>query len=50
MAVMMPREAWTDERLGDLNARVESLDRRIEEGVTLILGFGGMILALLTQL
>ena len=31
MAVMA-REAWTDERLDDLNARVESLDRRMEAG------------------
>ncbi len=32
MAVMMPREAWTDERLDDLNDRVGSLERRIDEG------------------
>jgi hypothetical protein len=31
MAVMA-REAWTDERLDDLNARVESIDRRMETG------------------
>ena len=31
MAVMA-REAWTDERLDDLNARVESIDRRMEAG------------------
>jgi len=31
MAVMA-REAWTDERLDDLNTRVESLDRRMEAG------------------
>ena len=31
MAVMA-REAWTDERLDDLNARVESVDRRMGAG------------------
>ncbi|HEX8050873.1 MAG TPA: hypothetical protein VF504_05350 [Solirubrobacterales bacterium] len=31
MAVMA-REAWTDERLDDLNARVEGIDRRMEAG------------------
>jgi hypothetical protein len=31
MAVMA-REAWTDERLDDLNVRVESIDRRMEAG------------------
>jgi uncharacterized protein YPO0396 len=31
MAVMA-REAWTDQRLDDLNRRVESLDRRMEAG------------------
>jgi hypothetical protein len=31
MAVMA-REAWTDERLDDLNTRVESIDRRMEAG------------------
>ena len=31
MAVMA-REAWTDERLDDLNARAESIDRRMEAG------------------
>jgi hypothetical protein len=31
MAVMA-REAWTDERLDDLNQRVGSLDRRMEDG------------------
>ena len=31
MAVMA-REAWTDERLDDLNSRVASLDRRMESG------------------
>jgi hypothetical protein len=29
---VMAREAWTDERLDDLNARVESIDRRMETG------------------
>jgi hypothetical protein len=31
MAVMA-REAWTDERLDDLNARVAGIDRRMEAG------------------
>jgi uncharacterized protein YPO0396 len=31
MAVMA-REVWTDERLDDLNARVEGIDRRMEAG------------------
>ena len=31
MAVMA-REAWTDHRLDDLNARVENIDRRMEAG------------------
>jgi hypothetical protein len=31
MAVMA-RESWTDERLDDLNARIESVDRRMEAG------------------
>ncbi len=31
MAVMA-REVWTDDRLDDLNSRVESLDRRMEAG------------------
>ncbi len=31
MAVMA-RESWTDHRLDDLNARVESIDRRMEAG------------------
>jgi hypothetical protein len=31
MAVMA-REAWTDQRLDDLNGRVESVDRRMEAG------------------
>jgi hypothetical protein len=31
MAVMA-REAWTDERLDDLNARVDNIDRRMEAG------------------
>lgn len=31
MAVMA-REAWTDERLDDLNTRVEGIDRRMEAG------------------
>ena len=31
MAVMA-RDAWTDERLDDLNARVESIDRRMGAG------------------
>jgi hypothetical protein len=34
MAVMMPREKWTDERLDDLNKKVDDgftrLDRRID--------------------
>lgn len=34
MAVMMPREKWTDERLDDLNKKVDEgfarLDRRID--------------------
>ena len=34
MAVMMPRETWTDERLDDLNKKVDDgfarLDRRID--------------------
>jgi hypothetical protein len=28
----MERDAWTDHRLDDLNARVESIDRRMEAG------------------
>jgi len=28
MAVTMPRESWTDERLDDLSDRVDSLERR----------------------
>jgi hypothetical protein len=31
MAVMA-REGWTDERLDDLNARVDGVDRRMEAG------------------
>lgn len=31
MAVMA-RDAWTDERLDDLNGRVADLDRRMEQG------------------
>jgi hypothetical protein len=31
MAVMA-REAWTDERLDDLNAKVDNLDHRMEAG------------------
>lgn len=31
MAVMA-REAWTDERLDDLNARVAGIDQRMEAG------------------
>ncbi|HYH52986.1 MAG TPA: hypothetical protein VD761_02560 [Solirubrobacterales bacterium] len=31
MAVMA-RDTWTDKRLDDLNARVESIDRRMEAG------------------
>jgi hypothetical protein len=31
MAVMA-RDMWTDQRLDDLNARVESMDRRMEAG------------------
>jgi hypothetical protein len=31
MAVMA-RDQWTDERLDDLNSRVESIDRRMETG------------------
>jgi hypothetical protein len=31
MAVMA-REAWTDERLDDLNSKVDNLDRRMEAG------------------
>jgi len=31
MAVMA-REAWTDERLDDLNKKVEGVDRRMEAG------------------
>lgn len=31
MAVMA-RETWSDKRLDDLNARVESIDRRMEAG------------------
>jgi len=26
------REAWTDERLDDLNAKVDALSRRVDEG------------------
>lgn len=32
MALAMAREAWTDERLDDLNDRVASIDRRMEAG------------------
>jgi hypothetical protein len=28
----MERGSWTDERLDDLNQRVENLDRRMEDG------------------
>jgi tetrahydromethanopterin S-methyltransferase subunit G len=31
MAVM-PREAWTDERLDDLNERVDRLEQRMDAG------------------
>jgi hypothetical protein len=31
MAVMA-RETWTDERLGDLNRKVDGIDRRMEAG------------------
>lgn len=31
MAVMA-RDSWTDERLDDLNQRVDNVDRRMEEG------------------
>jgi uncharacterized protein YPO0396 len=30
--VVMARDAWTDERLDDLNARLESVDQRMENG------------------
>lgn len=30
--VVMAREAWTDNRLDDLNQRVTNLDRRMEAG------------------
>jgi hypothetical protein len=32
MASMMAREAWTDERLDDLNGKVDRLDNRMESG------------------
>ena len=33
----MAREAWTDERLDDLNARVDRIERRMDEGFAAIL-------------
>jgi uncharacterized coiled-coil DUF342 family protein len=32
MAVMMPREKWTDERLDDLNKKVGELKTEMHEG------------------
>jgi tetrahydromethanopterin S-methyltransferase subunit G len=32
MAVMMPREKWTDERLDDLNKKVDDLTAEMREG------------------
>lgn len=32
MAVAMARDSWTDERLDDLNDRVDSLERRMDTG------------------
>ena len=32
MAVMMPREKWTDERLDDLNKKVDELKVEMREG------------------
>ena len=32
MAVMMPRERWTDERLDDLNAKVDDLRLEMRQG------------------
>lgn len=73
---LMVREGWTDERLDDLNQKVDAGFRETREEfrairaelggqiaallrmtfqlfagmiVTLVLGFGGMILALLSQ-
>jgi F0F1-type ATP synthase assembly protein I len=58
MAVMA-REAWTDERLDDLNARVDRLEQRMEAGFAemrtqfaaqnrmLIQLFGGMFATML---
>jgi hypothetical protein len=33
MAVMMPRERWTDERLDDLNAKVDAGFARVDEDI-----------------
>lgn len=33
MAVMMPREKWTDERLDDLNKKVDDGFARLEESI-----------------
>jgi len=58
MAVMA-REGWTDERLDDLNARVDRLEQRVDAGFTemrtqfaaqnrmLIQLFGGMFATML---
>jgi molecular chaperone GrpE (heat shock protein) len=32
MAVIMPREKWTDERLDDLNKKVDELKAEMREG------------------
>jgi hypothetical protein len=32
MAVMVPREKWTDERLDDLNAKVDDVRAEMREG------------------
>jgi hypothetical protein len=33
MTVMMPREKWTDERLDDLNAKVDDVKTEMREGL-----------------
>jgi len=33
MAVMMPRETWTDERLDDLNKKVDDGFARVDQSI-----------------
>jgi hypothetical protein len=61
MAVMMPREKWTDERLDDLNGRVDAgfahvdkrfdkLEARFDKLMFALLGVGGSIVVALIGL